>query len=96
MCPLWHEPLLERLTSIKLTLLIGNYAQAHYWTDRRTGNMTDSVANWRSVAPAMFPLPHPSPRNNGWLKRNPWFEHDVLPVLRQATGELVKVHRDGA
>ncbi len=87
----WHQPLLEQLTSIEVTLLIGNYAQAHYLPGGRKRTLTTSVANWRSYAPAIFPLPHPSPRNNGWLKHNQWFAEDVMPTLRQTTADLLNV-----
>lgn len=88
--PLWHEPLLRQLTSIKVTLLIGNYAQARYLPAERSHTLTENVKSWRDYAPALFPLPHPSPRNNGWRKHNPWFEEDVLPTLRQITAELLQ------
>lgn len=86
---LWHQPLLEQLTAIELTLLVGAAAQAYYLPKESSRSLTENVKNWRSFAPAVFPLPHPSPRNNGWLKHNPWFANDVLPSLRQATGELL-------
>lgn len=85
---LWHELLLEQLTSIELTLLIGNYAQTQYLPAVRSSTLTENAKNWRSYAPGTFPLPHPSPRNNGWLKHNLWFSSDVLPTLRQTTADL--------
>ncbi len=86
--PLWHQPLLDQLTSIEVTLLIGNYAQAHYLPNGRSSTLTANVKDWRSYAVAIFPLPHPSPRNNGWLKHNPWFIDDVLPTLRQTIARI--------
>ncbi|QDS93938.1 Uracil DNA glycosylase superfamily protein [Roseimaritima multifibrata] len=86
---LWHQALLEQLTAIKLTLLIGAYAQAYYLPKESGSTLTENVKNWRSFAPTVFPLPHPSPRNNGWLKQNPWFANDVLPMLQQTTAELL-------
>jgi uracil-DNA glycosylase len=83
--PLWHDRLLLHLPSIKLTLLIGMYAQGHYLGDRRKRTMTETVKAWREyIDDGFLPLPHPSWRNTGWLKKNPWFEADLLPVLRKA------------
>jgi uracil-DNA glycosylase len=87
--PLWHPPLRAALKDIRLTLLIGQYAQAYYLGDRCKKNLTETVAAWREYLPEFIPLPHPSPRNQLWLKRNPWFERDLLPVLRQKVGEAL-------
>lgn len=87
--PLWHPPLLAAMPRIELTLLIGGYAQA-YWLGERCGRtLTDTVAAWRDFLPGTLPLPHPSPRNRLWLKRNPWFEAEVVPVLRERVGALL-------
>jgi uracil-DNA glycosylase len=80
--PLWHAPILASLPRIELTLLVGGYAQARYLKRRRPATMTETVQAWRDHAPRIFPLPHPSWRNAAWLKRNPWFESELLPVLR--------------
>ena len=83
--PLWHEQLCQHLPNIKLTLLIGIYAQAYYLGPRRKKTMTETVKAWAEYQPeGLLPLPHPSWRSTGWLKKNPWFETDVLPVLRDA------------
>ncbi len=83
--PLWHDRLLAHLPNVKLTLLIGMYAQAHYLGKGRKRTMTETVKAWRDYADdGYLPLPHPSWRNTGWLKKNPWFEAKVLPVLREA------------
>ncbi|MEQ8735491.1 MAG: uracil-DNA glycosylase family protein [Rhodospirillaceae bacterium] len=83
--PLWHTKLRAHLPNIKLTLLIGLYAQAYYLGKRRKNTMTDTVKAWAEYQDeGLLPLPHPSWRNTGWLKKNPWFEAEVLPVLRQA------------
>ena len=83
--PLWHEQLCQHLPNIKLTLLIGMYAQAYYLGPRRKKTMTETVKAWAEYQPeGLLPLPHPSWRSTGWLKKNPWFETDVLPVLRDA------------
>jgi len=81
--PLWHAPVMAALPNIRLTLLVGSYAQAHYLGERRKATMTDTVAAWRDCAPDFIPLPHPSWRNTAWIKRNPWFEEDLLPHLRR-------------
>lgn len=79
----WRVRLLEQLPSIRLTLVIGKYAQAWHLRPERAGaNLTTTVAAWREHGAQVLPLPHPSPRNNGWLQRNPWFAADVLPELK--------------
>ena len=81
--PLWHPSLLKALPNLKLTLLIGGYAQAYYLKERRKTTLTETVANYAEYLPRFLPLPHPSPRNRLWLKRNPWFAENVLPILHQ-------------
>ncbi len=80
--PLWHDRLLALLPNIKLTLLIGSYAQALYLKDSRKPTMAETVAAYEQYLPGFFPLPHPSPRNRPWLKKNPWFEIKLLPEMR--------------
>ncbi|HTH62055.1 MAG TPA: uracil-DNA glycosylase family protein [Paraburkholderia sp.] len=80
---LWFDALLPQLTGVRLTLLVGQYAQRHFLGARRKDSLTATVAAWRDYAPAHLPLPHPSPRNRGWLARNAWFAGDVLPALRE-------------
>jgi uracil-DNA glycosylase len=87
--PLWHPPLRAAMPNIELTLLIGAYAQAYYLGDRRGRTLADTVRAWRDCAPDFLPLPHPSPRNRLWLKRNPWFDSEVIPVLRERVGSLL-------
>ncbi len=77
----WHQRLLSLLPNIRLTLAIGIYAQSYYLGTMRKPTLTETVKSWKEYAPAIMPLPHPSPRNNLWLKKNPWFETEVLPVL---------------
>ena len=79
---LWLNALLARLPRIELTLLIGQHAQRHFLGRRRKGSLTETTRGWQDYAPQYFPLPHPSPRNTPWLKRNPWFERQLLPALR--------------
>lgn len=81
--PLWLDRLLARLPDIELTLLIGLHAQRHFLGRRRKGSLTDTVKAWREFAPDCLPLPHPSARNTPWFQRNPWFERDLLPALKQ-------------
>jgi len=88
--PLWQAPLRQALPAVGLTLLIGQYAQKWYLGSARKGSMTATVEAWREYLPRGFlPLPHPSWRNTAWLRRNPWFEADVLPVLRRETRALL-------
>ena len=84
--PLWHKKLLGHMPNIKLTLLIGQYAQKYYLGDSEfyNGNtVTETVISWKEFAPKYFPLPHPSPRNALWLKKNSWFETKTIPQLRK-------------
>ena len=81
--PLWHDKLLKRMPDIRLTLLIGQYAQQHYLGATIGENLTETVRSFRDHLPKLLPLPHPSPRNRFWLVKNEWFEADVLPILRR-------------
>jgi uracil-DNA glycosylase len=87
--PAWRDLLLERLDSVQLTLVIGQYAQAWH-LPRPKASVTERVKRWQEVWPDMLPLPHPSPRNNLWLRRNPWFEQDVIPELRQRVQKILE------
>lgn len=86
--PQWHQPALAHMPGIRMTLLIGAYAQARYLPEPG-GTLTDTVARFRDYAPHIWPLPHPSPRNRPWLARNPWFEQTLLPALRVAVVEAL-------
>ena len=77
----WRSLVLEQLSHIQLNLVIGTYAQ-HWHLGKTDLNLTETVRTWKNIESDVIPLPHPSPRNNIWLKKNPWFEKDVLPVLR--------------
>lgn len=81
--PLWHERVLALMPSVEKTLLIGQYAQNQYLGKQRRKTLTETVRNWRDYLPEYLPLPHPSPRNNIWMKKNPWFAEEVLPELRK-------------
>lgn len=87
--PLWHQKLLDKMPNVELTLLIGNYAQAYYLGEAKRKTLTETVKNHLEYLPEILPLPHPSPRNNIWLKKNEWFEIDVLPILRSRIKELL-------
>lgn len=86
---LWLDLLLARLPQISLTLLIGQYAQRHYLGVRRKSSLTETTTAWREYAPDYFPLPHPSPRNTPWFQRNPEFERQVVPALRECIAGLL-------
>ncbi len=86
--PAWHQKLLEQLPNIELTLLIGQYSQQYYLTNRPK-TLTQTVMQWQEWEPDFIPLPHPSPRNTLWLKKNPWFETDVIPYLQQRVHSML-------
>ena len=80
--PLWHDQIMDSLKEVKLILLIGQYAQAYYLEKKRKKNLTDTVNHFEEYLPKYFVLPHPSPRNNIWMKKNEWFKIEVLPHLK--------------
>ncbi len=86
--PLWHPQLCAQLPQLRLTLLVGSYAQAYYLGRRAKKTLGATVQAWQEYLPDFLPLPHPSPRNQRWFKLNPWFEQDVLPALRQRVDAL--------
>jgi len=86
---LWFGPLRARLPRIELTLLIGAHAQRHFLGARRKATLTQTARCWREFAPEYFPLPHPSPRNTPWFQRNPWFEEELIPALRERVAPLL-------
>ena len=89
--PTWQPRLLPLLTHVQLTLAIGQYAQAGILGARCGRTLTETVAAWRShLANGVLPLPHPSPRNQLWVKRNPWFESELLPVLRREVAQVLR------
>ena len=85
----WHDRLLATLPNIQLTLVIGQYAHKYYLGKSRKNNLTETVRAWQEYQPNLIPLPHPSPRNNIWLKKNPWFDKDVIPVLQNKIRTLL-------
>lgn len=86
--PAWRDAVLERMSHVRLTIVLGRYAQAyHLGSDVKS--VTDAVRAWRDYWPDKLPLPHPSPRNQAWFKKNAWFESEVLPLLRTRVRELI-------
>ncbi len=87
---LWRQQLLDLMPEIQLTLVIGQYAIRWHMTETKKQTLTDTVKEWHKHGPKNMPLPHPSPRNNIWLKKNPWFESDVLPFLQSKVKTLIE------
>ena len=81
--PAWRDRLLATMPDIRLTLVIGQYAQAWHLKGEAKATLTETTLAWRDYGQTTIPLPHPSPRNNIWLKRNPWFSEELLPILRK-------------
>ena len=86
--PQWHTPLFKKLTNAQLVILIGKYAQDYYLNDTAKRTLTETVMNFDQYLPDFFVLPHPSPRNNIWMKKNPWFEKALIPKLRELIKDL--------
>lgn len=87
--PAWQEKVRRHMPRIELTLLVGQYAQAHYLGGRRQETLAATVRAYREYLPAFWPIPHPSPRNILWLKRNPWFEAEIVPALQAEVRRLL-------
>lgn len=92
--PTWHAPILDRLPNVELTLLAGRYAVDYYLRPRLPDTparapLAAIVARWRETAPDVFPLPHPSPRNQMWFRRHEWFERELVPALRARVADLL-------
>jgi uracil-DNA glycosylase len=85
----WRKQLLDFLPDIQLTLVIGQYAQAWHLGERQKNTLTETVKSWKEYWPKSVTLPHPSPRNNMWLRRNPWLEEEIVPVLRGRVAQLL-------
>ena len=84
----WRTRIMAEVDQVPLTVLVGGHAMK--WHLREKGSVTDIVSRWEDYAPNVFPVPHPSWRNTGWLKKNPWFEADLLPVLRSRVQEVLR------
>jgi uracil-DNA glycosylase len=89
----WRASLLGQMKQVELTLVMGQYAQKYHFGSG-SSSLTELVKSWQDYWPAMIPLPHPSPRNNRWLKTNPWFENEVLPELKIRIKQVLKGHID--
>lgn len=85
----WRADLMAAMPQVELTLMIGQYAQAWHMKSERKKTLTETVRAWREYGPNVLPLPHPSWRNTGWLKKNPWFADEILPWLRAEISRLV-------
>ncbi len=85
----WHQALLDKMTNVRLMLLIGKYAQDYYLPEVRKWSLTKKVEHFQQFLPDYFVLPHPSPRNNIWQAKNPWFKEEVLPVLRYEVKKIL-------
>lgn len=86
--PLWHEPLLSHLAEDRLSVIIGTYALRRYVPNRKK-TLTETVGNFAEYLPSQVVLPHPSPRNQHWLTKNPWFETETLPLVRRRISSVV-------
>ena len=85
----WHQQILELLPDLELTILIGQYAQKYYLHQKGTVKLTDTVKHYQDYLPEYFPLVHPSPRNQIWLAKNPWFAEQVIPDLRANVQQII-------
>ncbi|WP_164683225.1 uracil-DNA glycosylase family protein [Streptococcus hyointestinalis] len=86
----WHPQILRLLPDIELTLLIGSYAQHYYLHQKSSVKLTDNVRQFRDFLPDFFPIVHPSPRNQIWQKKNPWFATEVLPELKERVTKILE------
>jgi uracil-DNA glycosylase len=84
----WHKTLLDQLHHLEVKFVLGQYAQAYYF-GKTNSTLTELVKSWKTYWPDKIPLPHPSPRNNLWLRKNPWFEKDIIPALQKRTAEVL-------
>lgn len=92
--PLWQDRCTQSLTHVKLTLLVGQYAQRFHLQNRASKTLTQTVLRWREFWPEFVALPHPSWRNNAWLKKNPWFDRDILPALQSRIRSIISGRTD--
>lgn len=86
----WHKALLEEMPEIELFILVGSYAIKYYLNLKSSAKTTEVIRDFEAYLPKYFPLVHPSPRNNIWLAKNPWFEPELLPELKKRIAELMK------
>jgi uracil-DNA glycosylase len=88
--PLWHQQIFRQMKDIKLTLLIGQYAQNYYLGQKAKETLTETVRNYSGYLPTYLPLPHPSPRNNIWQKKNIWFADKIIPLLQEKVKQITQ------
>ena len=88
--PTWHPRLMKHMRRVELILLIGQYAQKYYLKDASKKTLTETVRAWKEYAPLYLPMPHPSPRNKLWLKKNAWFEKEIVPALQRKIKKLTR------
>lgn len=88
--PKWHQALFDKMDNLEMIILIGQYAQGYYLGNDKKKTLTETVKNYQQYLPKFFPLPHPSPRNNIWLKKNLWFEKELVPLLQEKIIHLIK------
>lgn len=88
--PQWHDQLFQHMSKLELVILIGTYAQGYYLKEKRKKTLSETVKNYADYLPDFFVLPHPSPRNNIWMKKNPWFEKDLIPAFKKIVKELIE------
>jgi len=86
----WHPRLLELMPDLKLTILVGSYATKRYLQPKSSASLTQVVKDYRDYLPEFFPLVHPSPRNQIWMKKNPWFDQTVIPDLQELVAQIMK------
>jgi uracil-DNA glycosylase len=87
--PAWRQAFLDYMSKVELTFIIGRYARDWHLPDRQSETLTETIKDWKALAPDIIPLPHPSPRNNRWLKQNDWFGEEVLPMLRDRVATIL-------
>lgn len=87
--PQWHEALFSEMKELQLIILIGTYAQSYYLKETKKKTLTETVRNYKEYLPNYLPIPHPSPRNNIWLRKNEWFEIEVIPELRNRMRQVL-------
>ena len=85
----WREKVLNQLSKVGLVLVIGKYALDYHLAEQQKENLTETVKAWREYWPSHVPMPHPSPRNNIWLRKNPWFEQEVIPSIQERVRALI-------
>ena len=90
--PQWHQKIFDEMKEVELTLLIGKYAQDYYLGKNAKKNLTETVMHYKEYLPKYFVLPHPSPRNNIWRKKHPWFKAEVLPELKRVVKDILRVY----